>query len=401
LSTVNIGSTPGAALTWDTSPFSWDSPTAQKTWADATAGYDYNADVAEDVVQLSEKQPKSGTTLKREVCSVTETHFDVVDFVRTLAEAYSIAELIKRTLTKKLNYEGTTILSEGNRWTQATPYIYNNYHVPATLTQLTDETYNGNPIFRLSMTPTAAYLASFQTSLFAHGIYGGYMFYTAGAHYYSSVIWRPVSHPVNVGNQASNIVGWGATTTVDLGDGWNKSYDTWYHATAQKSDQKFFSFDCPTLVLGETVTMDFTCPEVFPVMSNPSKELLLATNHPEGDTFAMTDYRTSDVTRINNENLGIVEVLSDVAAFFRTLTEVLHQIDGCTDNVDFFRDYNDNLSVSDTRSGSISIGLLDEILTVTQSIYSNAVISKTSEAANIMGQLHHIVSQDVRTRRAC
>lgn len=155
--------------------------------------------------------------------------------------------------------EGTT-----NVWTGAL-LPYNNYGVPATLVKL-DETYNGQPVYRLGMTVTDAHssrLADFRTNLGAHGVLGGNLSWVQDTKYASSIYWRPVNKPDTIfGGTASNTGGWVAGPTEYLEDGWRRytRYRTGV-GIATKTDGIHHSFCCPSLQLNETIYIDFTCPQ--------------------------------------------------------------------------------------------------------------------------------------------
>lgn len=151
-----------------------------------------------------------------------------------------------------------------NLWTGAF-FVYNNYGVPATLVQL-DETYNGQPVYRLGMTVTDAHasrLTDFRTNLNAHGVHGGSMSWVQDTKYASSVYWRPVNKPDTIfGGTASNTAGWLTRPTEYLEDGWRKY--TRYRTgagVATRADSIHHSFCCPSLQLNETIYIDVACPQ--------------------------------------------------------------------------------------------------------------------------------------------
>jgi hypothetical protein len=143
--------------------------------------------------------------------------------------------------------------------------IYNNYGVPATLTQL-DETYMGQPVYRLGMTvtdPHADHLSHFRSSLSSHGVHGGSMSWVLDTPYVSSIYWRPVNkHDVVFGGTASNTAGWSVGGTEYLENGWRRFYRYRTGAgVATKSDAIHHSFYCPSLQLNETIYIDICCPQ--------------------------------------------------------------------------------------------------------------------------------------------
>lgn len=381
MATVNISSIAGADLTWDTASFAWAA--SDKTWATAQAGDSFTAAVTEDTVALAEKAPKSAGVLKKEAAAVAdlckknvvnvekqtlavaelarkaagktsketlawaEAHTELVAFarlwaeslaagdacaaavafVRVFAEAASLADLAKKTTHKLYRWEGFIVATPDNRWVQTTPFIYNNLggtKLPSTLALL-EETYNGNPVWRLTMTPTTSdAVSNLQTYLHSHGIYGAYTYYSAGCTYLASVKWRYVDHSdLEVANTASNIAGWGDTTTVDLGDGWFESYNTWSSFTVHRGDYKFFSFRCPSAVLNESVSIDFTCPEVYPVMATASELLRDLDVVLPAQILGVSDASTRGVGKVSKQTLACADVMTQGVAFRRTLAEAL------------------------------------------------------------------------------
>ncbi|MEL7564000.1 MAG: hypothetical protein AAGU27_03885, partial [Dehalobacterium sp.] len=154
--------------------------------------------------------------------------------------------------------EGTT-----NLWS-APLRIYNNYgaDIETSLVSLS-ETYMGQPIYRLSMKPkTIAARDSLRTELRSHGVAGSYMTYSGGNAYTASIYWRQVgSKTMEVGGTASNVSGWTDIGTYDVGNGWKRSSAKWYDAS-NRTDNKYWSFRCPTVELNETVYIDWVCPQI-------------------------------------------------------------------------------------------------------------------------------------------
>lgn len=153
-----------------------------------------------------------------------------------------------------------------NLWNQTTPYIYNNYGVPASLTTLS-ETYLGRPVFRLSMTVDDAHssaLAGFRSERWSHGVFGSYRTYLANTKYAVSIYWRPINKTdVVVDGTASNIGGWNDRGTIPVGGGWYKTYACRTGGVAtDKLDNVFWSFFCPSLQLNEPILIDWTCPQI-------------------------------------------------------------------------------------------------------------------------------------------
>ncbi|ATW27221.1 RHS repeat-associated core domain-containing protein [Candidatus Formimonas warabiya] len=154
--------------------------------------------------------------------------------------------------------EGTT-----NLWSEAL-YIYNNYgaDIETSLVALS-ETYMGQPVYRLSMKPkTIAARDGLRTEMWSHGVYGSYRTYSGGNTYTASIYWRQAgSKTMEVGGIASNVPGWTDIGTYDAGNGWKRSSAKWYDAS-NRTDNKYWSFRCPTVELNETVYIDWVCPQI-------------------------------------------------------------------------------------------------------------------------------------------
>lgn len=152
--------------------------------------------------------------------------------------------------------------------------VYNNYSVPSTMVKL-NETYLGQPVWRIGMTVTddkAQYLDHFRTTMYSHGVYGGYQTWTAETSYVSSIYWRPVNkHDMVFGGTASNIPGWTAGPNVKASDGWTRyyRYRTGVGRITQ-NDHIHHSFRCPSLQLNETIYFDVCCPQTEAGVVSPS-----------------------------------------------------------------------------------------------------------------------------------
>jgi hypothetical protein len=126
--------------------------------------------------------------------------------------------------------QGTT-----NVWTGAMN-IYNNYssngQMTASLIAL-NETYMGQTVYRLTMTPISANaLSSVNNSLYNQGVFGSSETYQSGNTYMASIYWRPVNKgDITVGGTASNIAGWSDVETHSGNDNWNRSVSKWYDTT--------------------------------------------------------------------------------------------------------------------------------------------------------------------------
>jgi hypothetical protein len=141
--------------------------------------------------------------------------------------------------------------------------IYNNYGVTASLTKL-NETYMGEPVYRLAMTPTVDNVSGFRTELWSHGVYGSSITYLANTKYANSIFWRCVNKPdISVGNTASNIGGWTDGPTVKYSDGWNRTMAFRDGTvTTDKTGHIFFSFRSLSAQAGETIYVDWACPQI-------------------------------------------------------------------------------------------------------------------------------------------
>jgi hypothetical protein len=131
----------------------------------------------------------------------------------------------------------------------ATYSIYNNQKVPATLEKL-NETYQGCDIYRLTMTPTSAALASHKNDLASHGVYGFRRAFAANTKYCFWILYRPVTHnDIRVGGIASNINGWTEIAPHYYGDGWYRVGQARNGTvTEEKTDNIFTSYRCPSAV---------------------------------------------------------------------------------------------------------------------------------------------------------
>lgn len=141
--------------------------------------------------------------------------------------------------------------------------IYNGFGVPATLTKLSD-TFFGQEIQQLSMTPNDASLSSFQTEFYSHGvaIAPNHTFYK-NTKYIVSVYWKGVSTTdIQVGLAASNIGGWTDIETISVGNGWFRSSAGRNGDIEDKTDYLYFSFRCPGAVVGTPIVMNWTCPKL-------------------------------------------------------------------------------------------------------------------------------------------
>lgn len=145
--------------------------------------------------------------------------------------------------------------------------IYNNFgdiRVPSTLIKLS-ERYQGCDIYRLSMTlADESVVSSFRTSLHSHGILGFSRTFLANTKYSFSILFRPVTHTdIVVGGVASNIGGWTSFGQRYYKDDWmiTGQYRDGSVSTG-KTDNIFTSFISPSVLSGDTVSIDFCCPRL-------------------------------------------------------------------------------------------------------------------------------------------
>lgn len=163
--------------------------------------------------------------------------------------------------------------STNNLWTDfvngTSPKIYNNLgntKLPATITKL-EETFMGNPIWRLEMTPTTSdALSNLQINLHSHGIYSELIDFLPNTSYCSSIYWRPVSHmDIEVGGTASNILGWSdgtPNTGLRVGNNWRRNWAYKTSSETTQSDGVFWSFKSPSVQLNEKVIIDWSMGQV-------------------------------------------------------------------------------------------------------------------------------------------
>ena len=145
--------------------------------------------------------------------------------------------------------------------------IYNNFgntRVPSTLVKL-NEKYQGCDIYRLSMTLVdSTVLSSFRNDLGSHGVYGFSRTFLANTKYSFSILFRPVTHTdIVVGGTASNIGGWTSFGQRYYKDDWmiTGQYRDGSVSTG-KTDNIFTSFRSPSVLSGDTVSIDFCCPRL-------------------------------------------------------------------------------------------------------------------------------------------
>ena len=130
-----------------------------------------------------------------------------------------------------------------------------------TITQLS-ETYNGQPIYRVSLSIDDGDMLYHIRERWGAGSgwYMPYVIFNLNTPYIASVIYRPVSHPDTlVYGHPSNIGGWGRSVdgSIDLDSGWKKHRIDRNHA-ATVGDNRFYHMHTPSAEIGQTVTVDIT-----------------------------------------------------------------------------------------------------------------------------------------------
>lgn len=134
-----------------------------------------------------------------------------------------------------------------------------------TLTK-TDETFEGSPVWRLSMTPTTeAQLTDFHNTLANHGIYVSSFNLDVGKVKTFAILYRNITHKDTiVGGCASN-----KFTPTNLGssfykDGWYRTAQTrTNNTTSSGTDSWFVSIKNSSIKLNEEIVVDFCCPEEY------------------------------------------------------------------------------------------------------------------------------------------
>lgn len=142
------------------------------------------------------------------------------------------------------------------------PYIYSWWSRNTQTITVLNETYQGQPIYRVSLSLDIPDQVSYINSRWGAGSgwYLGGQTYNANTPYMVSTIWRPVSHPdIQIYGHPSNIGGWGLTVdgSVDYDGNWKlHRIDRNYSSTA--SDARYFHIHAPTAVLNQVVSVDIT-----------------------------------------------------------------------------------------------------------------------------------------------
>jgi len=130
-----------------------------------------------------------------------------------------------------------------------------------TITQLS-ETYNGQPIYRVSLSIDDGDMLYHIRERWGAGSgwYMPYVIFNASTPYIASVIYRPVSHAdTRVYGHPSNIGGWGRNVddSIYLDGGWKKHRIHRKH-NLTVGDNRFYHMHTPSAEIGQTVTVDIT-----------------------------------------------------------------------------------------------------------------------------------------------
>jgi hypothetical protein len=132
---------------------------------------------------------------------------------------------------------------------------------------LLTEKYNGQPIYRLSLSIDDTTQLSYAHTL--NGVGTGWYIsdnitYTLNLPYIASVIYRPVSHPdIQVTGLPSNIPGWGANynDSITIDNYWKRfRVDRNYSST--QSDYKYYHLYVPSAQLNDVLVVDITCNQI-------------------------------------------------------------------------------------------------------------------------------------------
>lgn len=142
------------------------------------------------------------------------------------------------------------------------PYIYSWWSRNTQTITVLNETYQGQPIYRVSLSLDIPDQVSYINSRWGAGSgwYLGGQTYNANTPYMVSTIWRPVSHSdIQIYGHPSNISGWGLNVdgSVDYYGGWRlHRIDRNFSSTV--SDARYFHIHAPTAVIGDVVSVDIT-----------------------------------------------------------------------------------------------------------------------------------------------
>lgn len=180
---------------------------------------------------------------------------EVKKIYQTCVLHYNFEDVVVPYVNDKYNYTNIT------KYANAIDGI-----VPEGTLTILDKTYEGSPIWRLSMTAsTEAQLNSFRSVLHSHGVYISGFSLDVGQVKTFAILYKNITHKdAIVGGCAYN-----RFTAVDLGSTLYK--DEWYrtaqtrtnNTTSTGFDSWFVSFKCPSIQLNEEIIIDFCCIEEY------------------------------------------------------------------------------------------------------------------------------------------
>jgi hypothetical protein len=142
------------------------------------------------------------------------------------------------------------------------PSIYSWWNRSIQTIETLSETYQGQPIYRVTLSLDTDEQRGYANSRWGAGTgwYMPYIVYNANTAYTASVIYRPVSHSdLRVYGHPSNISGWGLTVddSIQLDGGWFKHrIDRNFSSTV--GDNRFHHMHAPTATTGQAIVVDIT-----------------------------------------------------------------------------------------------------------------------------------------------
>ena len=168
--------------------------------------------------------PTNGFHIGRDNNNVNYFFKGFINDFRIYDHILSVAEIKELQKVKILDYKFDSPLQAYENIISSGDYgVYNNFGVSASVVSLGTK-FEGSDIYRLTMTPTAASLSSFQETLHSKGILTSNLTFTGSTKYAFTVLWKPVTHAsCRVGGTASNISGWTEIEPQYYKDGWTMS----------------------------------------------------------------------------------------------------------------------------------------------------------------------------------
>jgi hypothetical protein len=142
------------------------------------------------------------------------------------------------------------------------PYIYSWWSRNTQTITVLNETYQGQPIYRVSLSLDIPDQVSYANSRWGAGTgwYLGGQTYNANTPYMVSTIYRPVSHSdIQIYGHPSNIGGWGLNIDGSVNyDGDWKLHRIDRNFSTIASDARYFHIHTPTAVLNDVISVDIT-----------------------------------------------------------------------------------------------------------------------------------------------